>query len=390
MTRLGANFEFEFLPRAQALEREGKEIIHFERSDPDFITPPSVIQEGIESLKSGVLPSTPSSGLPQLRARIAEVEGQRRGIRFMPDQVVVTPGAQASLFYSILALVEEGDEVLYPDPGYPAYQSMIAFAGGRPIAYPLREANNFQLDSRSIQELLTSRTRLLILNSPNNPTGSIENLAGLRELVEVLRDTDVWVLSDEIYSRFMYQEGRDHASISCFDAMSGRTIVVDGFSKAFSMTGWRVGFGIMPQELVPHISKLIAGSICHTPLTSQVAALAALDTRERTIPPMIEEYRRRRDIMIYRLNRIPGIRCFRPEGGVFLFPNVSAYCKNSKEIAEYLLEQAGVASLAGSEFGPNGEGYLRLSFATSMDKIRLGIERFSTALSRYRTVTVPA
>ena len=386
MTRLTAETDLEVLPRALALERLGKEIIHFETADPDFLTPPSAFEARVAGTKSGPVKHSASRGQLELRTRLAHVAGNSRGARFLPEQVVLMPGAKAILFYTILALIDEGDEVLYPNPGYPAYESIIAFAGGKPVPYPLREGNDFQLDLGFFADHLTRRTRLLILNSPSNPTGAVESLAGLRELVELIGSRDVWVISDETYSSFVYK--RDHASISCFDAMSEKTIVIDAFSKAFSKTG--LGYGIMPRDLVAQLSKLIKDFICYTPAISERAGLAALEAREATIQQTMQEYRRRRDMMVHRLSRIPGVRCQSPGGGFYVFPNVSAFGKSSMEIADCLLEQAGVACLAGSEFGARGEGFLRLSFATSMEKIREGLDRIAATLANIRTTEVAA
>ena len=380
MSRLLTETAFEVFARAQALERQGKEILHFELGEPDFPSPDSAIEAGIKALRSGLTKYTTSPGLLDLRARIAEIEGPRRGLQFSPEQVVVTPGGKPIMFYSILALVNEGDEVLYPDPGFPIYESMIAFAGGKPVPYPLREAGGFRIDLDYIARSLTPRTRLVIINSPNNPTGGVETRASLERLAELLRPSETWILSDEIYSHFIFSES--HASIAGFDGMSERTIILDGFSKTYSMTGWRLGFGIMPAEFAPYVTQLVVNSVSCTPAFTQKAGLAALETREQTIPPMIEEYRRRREAIVKGLNSIPGVRCESPGGAFYAFPNVSSFGKTSQEIADYLLNHGGIACLPGTAFGRQGEGYLRFSFATSMENIRRVIVRLSEVLAQ--------
>jgi aspartate/methionine/tyrosine aminotransferase len=380
MSRLGTETAFEVLARAQALERQGKHILHLELGEPDFPSPDSAINAGVTALHSGLTKYTTSPGLLDLRSQIAEIEGPRRGLRFSPDQVVVTPGGKPIMFYTILALVDEGDEVLYPDPGFPIYESMIGFAGGTPVPYPLREANAFQIDFDYIEAHITPRTRLVILNSPSNPTGGVESRESLARLAELLLPRNAWILSDEIYSHFIF-EGC-HASIASFDTLASRTIILDGFSKTYSMTGWRLGFGLMPAELAQRITQLVINSVSCTPVFTQRGGLGALQTREQTIPPMIEEYRRRREVIVDGLNAVPGVRCQKPRGTFYAFPNVSSFGKSSKEIADYLLDQGGVACLAGTAFGREGEGYLRLSFGTSMENIREGLKRIGEALGR--------
>jgi aspartate/methionine/tyrosine aminotransferase len=385
MDRLGTETAFEVLARAQALERQGRHIIHLEIGEPDFPSPTSAIEAAIDALRSGVTKYTTSPGLLDLRSRIAEIEGPRRGLKLTPDQVVVTPGGKPIMFYTILALVEEGDEVLYPDPGFPIYQSMVDFAGGRAVPYPLREANGFRIDLDTIASRLKPTTRLVILNSPNNPTGGVETAETLRALAELLRGRDTWVLSDEIYSHFIY-EGR-HASVGSFGDLTDRLVILDGFSKSFSMTGWRLGWGIMPPELATQVVKLVVNSVSCTPPFSQRGALAALETREITIPPMIAEFRRRREAVVDLLNRIPGVRCAAPGGAFYVFPNVRSFGRSSKEIADYLLTEGGVACLPGTSFGREGEGYLRFSFATAMDKLEQGVARVAEALGALAPVS---
>lgn len=383
MSRLLTETAFEVLARAQALEREGKNILHLELGEPDFPSPDSAVEAGVTGMRSGLTKYTTSPGLLELRTRIAEVEGARRSLHFSPDQVVVTPGGKPIMFYTILAMVDESDEVLYPDPGFPIYESMIAFVGGKPVPYPLRESSGFCLDLDHIESHLSPRTRLFILNSPSNPTGGVESRESLKRLSDLLRPYGTWILSDEIYSYFIFEGS--HTSIASFNGMSPRTIILDGFSKTYSMTGWRLGFGIMPPELAPYVTQLVINSVSCTPAFTQKAGMAALETRAQTIPPMIEEYRRRREVIVDGLNAIPGVRCQKPRGTFYAFPNISSFGKTSKEVADYLLIQGGVACLPGTAFGREGEGYLRLSFATSMENIHRGLERIADALAKLGT-----
>jgi aspartate/methionine/tyrosine aminotransferase len=381
MSRLGTETAFEVLARAQALEARGLDIVHLEIGEPDFSSPESAIEAGIAGLRAGLTKYTTSAGLGSLRGRIADVEGKRRGLDLSADQVIVTPGGKPIMFYTILALVQDGNEVLYPDPGFPIYESMIRFVGGTPVPYPLLESREFRFDLDFIADHLSDRTRLLIVNSPNNPTGGVESREDLKDLAGLVGKTQSWVLSDEIYSHFIF-EGAHH-SIAEFEGIAERCVILDGFSKTYSMTGWRLGFGIMPAELVPHINRLLVNSVSCTPGFTQEAGLAALETRATSIPPMIDEYRRRRKVIVDGLNRIPGVRCILPHGTFYAFPNVSSFGRKSKEIAEYLLDDAGVACLAGTAFGAQGEGFLRLSFAASMDRIRCALERITTTLAKY-------
>ncbi len=380
MTRLGTETAFEVFARAQALERQGRDIVHLELGEPDFQSPDAAVDAAIEGLRAGMTKYTTSPGLLDLRAKIAEVEGPRRGLRFAPEQVVVTPGAKPIMFYVIMALAQKGDEVLYPDPGFPIYESMIRFAGATAVPYPLREENDFCMDPDYVASRLSPRTRLVIISSPNNPTGGVEPHENLARLAAALHRHDAWILSDEIYSHFIY-EGNHHSIVS-FEGIPEKAIVLDGFSKTYSMTGWRLGWGIMPKELVPHVTRLIINSVSCTAGFSQKGGMGAISTREKTVPPMLSEYRRRREVIISGLNQMPGIRCTLPKGTFYAFPNVSSVGKKSREVANFLLETAGVACLSGTAFGNEGEGYLRLSFATSIDKIRTALDRMKDAFSQ--------
>jgi aspartate/methionine/tyrosine aminotransferase len=381
MKRIGTETAFEVFARAQALERQGKNVVHLELGEPDFPSPKAAIEAGIEALRAGMTKYTTSPGILDLRARIAEVEGPRRSLKFTPEQVVVTPGAKPIMFYVLLALAQEGDEVLYPDPGFPIYESMIRFSGATPVPYPLREENGFCMDPGYIAARLSPRTRLVIISSPNNPTGGVEPHENLGRLSDALRKNDTWILSDEIYSHLIF-EGSHH-SITGFEGMPEKTIILDGFSKTYSMTGWRLGWGIMPQELVPHITRLVINSVSCTSGFSQRGGLGAISTLEETLPHMREEFKRRREVIVAGLNEIPGVRCARPRGTFYAFPNVSSFGRKSKEVADYLLEKSGVACLSGTAFGNEGEGYLRLSFATSIDKIQVALARIKEGLANF-------
>ena len=379
MHRLGTETAFEVFARASAMERQGRDIVHLELGEPDFASPPAAIEAGIAALRAGMTKYTTSPGIPELRARIAEVEGPRRGLAFAPEQVVVTPGAKPIMFYVLLALAQEGDEVLYPDPGFPIYESMIRFAGATPVPYPLREENDFCMDPDLMASRLSPRTCLVIIISPNNPTGGVESRDSLARLAGVLRRNDAWILSDEVYSHLIFEGS--HCSIASFDGMAEKTIILDGFSKTYSMTGWRLGWGIMPLELAPHITRLVINSVSCTSGFSQKGGLGAISTLEHTLPPMLEEFRGRRDVIVAGLNQIRGIRCAEPRGTFYAFPNVSSLGRKSREVADYLLDRAGVACLSGTAFGSEGEGYLRLSFAASVEKIRTALARIKDALA---------
>lgn len=379
--RIGTETAFEVFARAQALERQGKDVVHLELGEPDFPSPEAAVEAGIAALRAGMTKYTTSPGILELRARIAEVEGPRRGLTFAPEQVVVTPGAKPIMFYTLLALAQGGDEVLYPDPGFPIYESMIRFAGATPVPYPLRERNGFCMDPDHVAGRLSPRTRLVIVSSPNNPTGGVEPRENLERLAEALRKNDTWVLSDEIYSHLIF-EGSHH-SITGFEGMPEKTVILDGFSKTYSMTGWRLGWGIMPQELVPHITRLVINSVSCTAGFSQKGGLGAISTLDKTLPPMREEFKHRRELIVAGLNGIRGVRCAKPRGTFYAFPNVSSFGRKSKDVADYLLEDAGVACLSGTAFGAEGEGYLRLSFATSIEKIRIALDRIKEAFARF-------
>ncbi len=373
MSRLGTESAFDVMVRARELEARGKEIIHLEIGEPDFPTAPHIVEAAARALRDGWTHYGPPAGLPQLRQAIAEDVGTRRGIRVDPAEVVVTPGGKPIMFFTILALVNRDDEVLYPNPGFPIYESMIRFVNGRPVPYALPEARDFDVDVDEILGKITERTRLIILNSPQNPTGGVMGREQIAALARTLADRDVFVLSDEIYNRLIF-EG-EHASITQFPGMKERTIILDGFSKTFAMTGWRLGYGIMRSDLARQVALLMTNSNSCTAGFSQVAAVEALRGDQSGVDRMREEFRRRRGVIVEGLNKIPGFGCRTPHGAFYVFPNITGTGKSSKVIADGLLSEAGVACLSGTAFGDWGEGYLRFSYANSVENIQKALEK---------------
>jgi aspartate aminotransferase len=373
MNRLGTESAFEVLVRARALEAQGREIVHLEIGEPDFDTPGNVVEAGTRALREGWTHYGPPAGLPQLREAVADDVAQHLGISVDPSEVVITPGGKPVMFFTILALVEDGDEVLYPDPGFPIYESMIRFAGGKEVPYGLREDHDFDVNVEEIVEKITDRTRLIILNSPHNPTGGVTGRAEIARLAKVLADRDIFVLSDEIYDRLIY-EG-EHASVAQFPGMAEKTVILNGFSKTFAMTGWRMGYGVMRSDLARQVALLMTNSNSCTASFTQIAGVEALGGPQDSVDAMREEFRRRRAVIVEGLNRIPGFACRQPHGAFYAFPNIRQTGKSSRELADALLNEAGVACLWGTAFGPGGEGYLRFSFANSVENIRKALER---------------
>ncbi len=368
MSRLGTESAFEVLARAKALEAQGRRVIHLEIGEPDFATPEAVVEAGVRALREGHTHYTPSPGIAPLREAVAAEMARTRGLAVSPEQVVVTPGAKPILFFVLLALVDHGDEVICPDPGFPIYESMIRYAGGIVVPASLPEDNGFRLDIEALRRTVTPRTKLIILNSPANPTGGVLDQEDLRRIAEVAVEHDIFVLADEIYSRLIYDG--EHHSIAGFPGMAERTIILDGFSKTYAMTGWRLGYGVMPLGLVPHISRLMVNSNSCTAGFTQLAGVEALTGDQTSVDRMRAEFRRRRDVIVAGLNALPGVRCAMPKGAFYAFPNISATGLTAKDLADRLLNEAGVATLAGSSFGPAGEGYLRLSYANSVENIQ--------------------
>ena len=381
MGRIGVESAFEVLVRARALEAQGKSVIHLEIGEPDFPTPPHVIEAGKRALDEGYTKYGPTQGLPELREAIADYISRTRGIRVGPERVCVVPGGKPIMFFSLIALIEAGDEVIYPNPGFPIYESMIRFLGGVPVPIPLLESRGFSLDLDVLKDRLSNRTKMVILNSPQNPTGGIIPGEDVARIAELLRERDVMILSDEIYSRIVY-EG-EPVSISSFDGMLDKTIILDGFSKTYSMTGWRLGFGVMPTWLVDAINKLMVNSNSCTASFTQRAGLAALTGPQDCVYAMVAEFHSRRDAIWKGLNEIPGFRCSLPAGAFYAFPNVSATGLPSKELADLLLNEAGVACLNGGGFGEHGEGYLRFSYANSLANILEAVDRIQKVSGRW-------
>jgi aspartate/methionine/tyrosine aminotransferase len=378
MSRLGTETAFEAAARARALEATGRHVIHLEIGEPDFDTPRNIIEADKRALDAGWTHYPPPLGLPVLREAIAADSTRRRGVPVSPDQVVVAPGAKPIMFYAILALAQEGDEVIYPDPGFPIYESMTRFVGATPVPIPIRQENEFRLDPDELVRLVTPRTRLIIFNSPANPTGGVLTREDLTRIAEVARERNIPVLADEIYGRIIY-EG-EHVSITTLPDMPDRTIILDGFSKTYAMTGWRMGFAIVPPELVTPFSRLIINSVSGTSAHQQVAAAEALTGPQDAVDAMIEEFRARRDLIVDGLNEIPGIRCLRPHGAFYVFPDISGTGMTGPQVADRLLSEAGVSVLSGTAFGNVGANHLRISYANSRANITTALERMRSVL----------
>jgi aspartate/methionine/tyrosine aminotransferase len=368
------------LERAQELEAQGREILHLEIGQPDFQTFPHISEAGVQAIRAGRTRYNPPAGLPRLRQVIAADAGRRRGLKFTPGQVVVGPGAKPGLFFPTLALVAPGDEVIYPDPGFPTYPAMIEIAGGTPVPVPLVEEKGFSFDLLAFDERINDRTRLVILNSPANPTGGVMPLADLEHVAAKAQKHNCWVISDEIYARLAYEDRPVH-SIATLPGMAERTVIVDGFSKTYAMTGWRLGYAIMPESLAERVELLLTHSVGCTATFTQIAGIEALTADQAQADAVVVEYQRRRDRMVAGLNAIPGVRCQIPQGAFYVFPNIKSFGLSSSQLARRLLDEAGVAVLAGTDFGACGEGYLRLCYATSPDVIDRAIERIGAFLN---------
>jgi len=368
------------LGKAQALEASGREIIHLEIGQPDVPTFDNITQAGVRAIQEGYTRYTPSAGIKELRKAIAEDASRRRNIPIEARQVVIGPGAKPALFFPTLALVRPGDEVLYPDPGFPTYAAMIEVAGGMPVPVPLSEEDDFSFDLQALDRLVSDRTRMIVLNSPSNPTGGVMSPSALEHVAALAIDRNIWVLSDEIYTRLVYESPAP--SIAALPGMAERTIICDGFSKTYAMTGWRLGYGIMPPALAERVELLLTHSVGCTASFTQVAGLEAIKGPQDKAEWVVSEYRRRRDALVGGLNDIPGVRCRAPQGAFYAFPNVASFGRSSNWLAEYLLEEAGVALLPGTSFGKYGEGYLRLCFANSMENILRALGQMKAALEK--------
>jgi aspartate/methionine/tyrosine aminotransferase len=380
MARLGTETAFEVLVRARALEARGQKVIHLEIGEPDFDTPAHITEAAVRALRGGATHYAPAPGIPELREAIAEDSTRRRGVRATPEMVVVTPGAKPILFYVILALVDEGDEVLYPNPGFPIYESMIRYIGGTPVPVRLLEKTDFALDVDQLVSKVGARTRLIILNYPHNPTGGSIPESGLRAIADAAVRWGVPVLSDEIYCRILY-EGM-HLSIAALPGMEPLAIVLDGFSKSYAMTGWRLGYGVMPGPMAQVVAKLQTNATSCTATFSQLAGVEALRGDQSPVEQMVAEFRRRRDAMVEGVCGVPGFSCVRPSGAFYVFPNITRTGYSARALADRLLEEAGVACLAGTAFGEFGEGHLRFSYANSMENIQEALRRITELLAR--------
>lgn len=385
MTGLGTETAFEVLAKARELERTGKSVVHLEIGEPDFDTPQHIKDAAITALREGYTHYTPSAGLHEAREAVAEHVSVTRGIPVDPAEVVITPGSKPVMFFAILALVNPGDEVIYPSPGYPIYESVAKFAGGVPRPLVLREARGFRIDPDELRRMITPKTRLLILNTPHNPCGSVLTAEDVEAVATALGRSDCMVLADEIYWQIMY--GGDHTSIAGVPGMKDRTILLDGFSKAYAMTGWRLGFGVMRKDLAAKMAQLMVNSNSCAAAFTQIAGIAALRGPQEPVRAMVAEFRRRRDVIVEGLNAIDGVTCTLPAGAFYAFPNVTRIDGDSRRLAEFLLFDGGVACLSGTAFGEHGQGYLRFSYANSVDNITEGLRRMREALKRYTALT---
>ncbi|MBN1504744.1 MAG: pyridoxal phosphate-dependent aminotransferase [Candidatus Eisenbacteria bacterium] len=373
MKRLGTETAFEVLARARQLEAKGVKVVHLEIGEPDFDTPANIKNAAIEALKEGYTHYNPSAGLPEVRATIAAYMTKDRGIPVKPENVVVVPGAKPTLFFCALAILEEGDEAIYPNPGFPIYESVIRFLGAKAVPIKLREENEFNLDVDELEKKITSRTRLIVLNSPHNPTGGVLPYDQLKRIAEMTYKKNLFILSDEIYSKIIY-EGK-HASIAAFPGMQEKTIILDGYSKTYAMTGWRLGYGVMNETLAKHVARLQTNCTSCTNSFIQRAGMKALTDPQDEPKKMVAEFKRRRDVIVDEANAIRGFECLKPHGAFYVFPNVTGTGIDSDELARRLLDEAGVAVLSGTAFGKYGKGYLRFSYANSIENIKEGLAK---------------
>jgi len=381
MSRLGTETAFEVMAKAKALEAQGKDMIYLQIGEPDFPTPKHIVEAGVSALRDGQTHYCAASGISLLKEAIVEDVKARRGVSTNVDQVVVTPGAKPIIFFTMLALTEAGDEVIYPDPGFPIYESMITFAGAKAVPLQLREENNFSFDHDEFCSLINERTRLIILNSPHNPTGGVLSRADVELVAKVAKENNIMVLSDEVYKNILYDDNQHH-SIYSLPEMPERTILLDGFSKTYAMTGWRLGYGVMPEDLAIKVERLMVNSNSCTATFSQYAGVAALKGPTVEVDDMVETFKQRREFIVAGLNQLPGVSCVMPKGAFYVFPNVGELGVKSDELENYLLHEAGVAVLSGSAFGKYGEGYLRLSYANSIENIDRALQGINNALDK--------
>ncbi len=381
MSRLGTETAFEVLAKAKALEAKGKKIIHLEIGEPDFDTPTHIKDAASDALYKGYTHYGPSAGMLEFREAIAEYFTTHRNVPVSPDEVVVTPGAKPIMFYGLQAVIDEGDEVIYPNPGFPIYESVIDFIGAKPVPLVLRQENEFRADVDELESLITPKTRMIIINTPQNPTGSVLTKEDIRRIADLAIKHDLIIFSDEIYSRIMY-DGAQHVSIASLPGMKERTIILDGFSKTYAMTGWRLGFGIFPKEIATLVARLQTNCTSCTSSFTQMAGIQALRGPQNEAEAFVQEFKRRRDAIVDGLNGIKGITCVRPHGAFYVFPNIEGTGKDSKFLADYLMNEAGVACLSGTAFGAHGNGFLRFSYANSIENIQQAVKQIKTAVEK--------
>ena len=378
--RAGTETAFAVLAKAKEMERQGKSIVHFEIGEPDFNTPENVKQAGIKAIQENYTHYSPAQGVLELREAVADYISKTRGIKVTPEEVVITPGGKDVILFAATALLDEGDEAIYPNPGYPIYESAIKISGAKPVPMPLREENDFAFDREEFKKLITPKTRLIIINSPGNPTGGILSVEDLEFIADIAKKNDIMILSDEIYSRIIY-DGEFH-SIASIPGMKDRTIILDGFSKTYAMTGWRLGYAVTNKELAQQFVKLATNSFSCVATFVQMAGIEALRGPQDAVEEMRKRYEERRNLIINGLNEIPGFRVKMPKGAFYAFPNIEGTGKSSKELSDYLLNEAGVATLPGTSFGEYGEGFIRFSYATSLDNIKEGLKRVKEAVAK--------
>ena len=381
MARLGTETAFLVLAKAKALEAQGKEIIHLEIGEPDFDTPKNIIEAAVEAVRGGYTHYNPSPGYPDLRQAIADDINKRRGVnKYDMEHVVVTPGGKPIIFFSLLATVNPGDEVIYPNPGFPIYGSVINWIGAKPVPMPLHEENDFRMDIDEFKKLVTDKTKYVIINSPQNPTGGVLTKDDLRQIADICLERKIWVLSDEIYNNILY-EGEHHSLIE-FDGMEDITILLDGYSKTYAMTGWRSGYGLMPKELAKWVAQLQTNSNSCPNAFVQRACLEAIKGPQDEVTRMVEQFKKRRDVIVDGLNDIPRFSCLKPKGAFYVFPNIKEFGIKSQAMEDFLMNEAGVAGLTGTSFGSYGEGYVRFSYANSIENIEKALDKIRTATAK--------
>jgi aspartate aminotransferase len=382
MSKLGTETAFDVLIRARALEAEGKHVIHLQLGEPDFDTPAHIVDAAVEALRAGDTHYTPTAGIPALREAIASYTSQTRNLEYRPEEVVVTPGGKPIMFFVILALAGPGDEVIYPDPGFPIYESVVNFSGATPVPLTLKEEEGFGFSPEQIRSLVTDKTKLVIMNSPHNPTGGMVSEEAMAELASLAVKHDFMVLADEIYSRIAYDHEGVPKSIATYPGMRDRTIILDGFSKTFAMTGWRLGYGVMTKPLADQVTRLAVNCNSCTPGFVQQAGIAALTGPQEPVEAMVAEFKRRRDAVVTGLNEIPGISCIEPAGAFYVFPNITALGRDSNTVANDLLYEGNVALVSGTSFGKGGEGYIRISYANSLENLQEALRRIKETVER--------